>query len=125
MRANQRKAILMILDVIDRDLPTLDAVAVFAVGPELAHVNVCVTVAAMRADIGEHQRRMAFRTAHVLVHTAQRIASLVVIELGQRADRLPTRVGMAVLAGCDRWPVGIRHLRPRACSRLRLLRRLG
>ena len=41
---------------------------------------------------------MAFGAGHLFVHAAQRITRAVVIELGIRPDRLPTCVGMAVLA---------------------------
>ena len=121
VRADERKAVLMIFDIVDRNLPALDRMAVLAVGADLAHVNVSVTVSAVRADIREYQRCVAFRAAHVLMHSAQRVLRLVVTEFGQRADRLPACVGMAVLAVGDRGTVRVRHLCARTSTCLRLL----
>ncbi len=121
VRADERKAVLMIFDIIDRHLPALDRVAVLAVGAELAHVNVSVTVSAVRTDIGKYQRCVAFRAAYLLMHSTQRILGLVVIEFGQRPDRLPACIGVTVLAVGDRGTVRVRHLRARAGSCLHLL----
>jgi hypothetical protein len=67
-----------------------------------------VAVGAPGADILENQIGMALRAGDLLVHAAQRIPRLVVLELRVRPDRLPTRVGVAALARDGKRPVGIR-----------------
>ena len=66
-----------------------------------------MTIGAVRAHIFENQTRMAFGAGHLFVHAAQRITRAVVIELGIRPDRLPTCVGMAILARHGDGPVRI------------------
>ena len=61
-------------------------------------MNVSVAVGALRAHIFEHHARMALRATHVLVHSAEGITSLIVIEIGMGANRLPTCIGVAVRA---------------------------
>ena len=99
MCSDQREAVLVIADLIDRNLPAFDRVAALAIGAELPAMNVCVTVCAMRTDFTEDEIRVALRTRNFLVHAAQRIAGGVVIEFGIGADRLPAGVGMTLLAG--------------------------
>lgn len=98
MCPDQRKPILVIPDSVQRDLPAPNGVALLAVGAHLAAMQVGVAVRALLADIGEDEAGMARRAVQLLMHAAQRIAGLIVVELGDRADWLPTRVGMAVFA---------------------------
>lgn len=99
VRSEQREAIKVILHLLNRDVPSLDGVALFAILPQLMTVNVLVgvTVDAILADIGKHGLNVAFRALHFFVHTAQGIFSLVVIEFGHCANGTPTCGGMAVL----------------------------
>jgi len=99
VRSEQWKTILVLLDLLDGDLPSLDRVALLAGCPELTLVNVRVTVRASLAHIAEHGFGVALRTSHTLVHPAQREASLIVVEFRDRPDRFPAADGMAVLAG--------------------------
>lgn len=62
---------------------------------------------------------MAFRTCHLLVHASQRIACLIVIELGVGTNGLPTRVSVTLLACDGDRPVRICDLGPRSASHLR------
>lgn len=98
MRAHQRKAVRVVLDFLRGYLPALHRVALLAIGAELAPVNVSVAIRAMGAHVLEHHRRVALGAAHFLVHAAQRIPCLVVIELGHGPDRFPACVSMTVLA---------------------------
>lgn len=84
--------------------------AAFAVGAELATMDIGVTVGAMRADVAEDKRGVALRAGNLLMHAAQRIASVIVVELGNGADRFPTRVCVAVLAGQVHRPVRVGYL---------------
>ena|SRR5579863_5346888 len=101
--------------------------ATFAVCAELPAMNVRMAIGTVAADLFEDQADMALGARNLGVHPAQRIARLIVVELGIRADRIPTRIGVALLAGNRERPMRISdfrlwasHARPRA---LRLLRR--
>ena len=110
MCSNQWESILVVLNRLQRNLPSLDRVAAFAVRPELTTVNVGVTVETLRTYVLENQARMALGTAHVLMHTAQRVSGLIVIEFRIRPDRFPTGVRMAIGARDGKRSVGVRHL---------------
>lgn len=96
--ANQRKTVLMIANRIQRNLPPLHRVTLFAGCPHFAAMNVGVAIRTLLADVGKHKTRVACGAGQLLVHPAQRILRLVVIELRYRADRLPTRTGVTTLA---------------------------
>jgi hypothetical protein len=110
VRPHQRKTVLVIANRIQRNVPALDGVAAFAVGPELAAMYIRVAIGAVCTHILEYQARVTLCARYLLVHAAQRITSLVVTELGIRPDWLPTRVSMAILARSSDWTMGIRHL---------------
>ncbi len=105
MRAHQRKAVLVVLDLLHRNLPPFYRVALFAGGAELALVNVSMAVGALRRHIAENQFRVTRHARHFLVHAAQRIPGLVVIELRNAANGLPSAERVAVLARDVQRPV--------------------
>jgi hypothetical protein len=74
-------------------------VALLAISTQLALVNIGVAVLAALTDTGEDHLDMALSAGHGSVHTAQRIAGLIVVELGNRADRFPPIRSVAILAG--------------------------
>jgi hypothetical protein len=84
-------------------------VTALAIGAKLAAMYVGVAIGAVSADFLEHQARVALHAIDLLVHAAQRIPSLIVIELRVRPDRLPTGIGVAVLAGRRNRAVRIAH----------------
>jgi len=47
-------------------------------------MNVCVTLGALGAYLLEHHVRVTLRACNLGMHSAQRVARLVVIELGVR-----------------------------------------
>ena len=94
----QRKTVLVLLNLLERDLPAFHRVALFAIRSKLALMNVGMTVSAFHADIGEHRLDVALLAGHRLVHPAKRIGSLAVIEFGNAADRFPAAERMAILA---------------------------
>ena len=98
VRTNQWEAIFMRTYGLKRHIPADYAVALFAICSELAAMNISVTVGTLSAYIAEDRLGMALGAFHPGMHAPQRIAGLVVIELGNRADRLPTCLRMAVLA---------------------------
>ncbi len=99
VRANQRKTVLVVLDVFNSHIPALDCMALLAAGPHLPAVHIGMAVGALVSNIAENWFGMALRTGDILVHAAQRIAGLIVVELGDRPDRLPTQRRMTVLTG--------------------------
>jgi hypothetical protein len=99
MRTEQWKTVLMLIDVVDRNLPAIDAVAEIALGAVFSTMQVCVTILALPADIGEHGIDMTFLAEHLGMHAAQGICRLVVIELRILADGHPCCWRMAILAG--------------------------
>ena len=99
VRAGQREAVVVLLNFLDRHSPSAHAVTLLAIRAQLMLVDVGVAVLAACPHVAEHGFHVALRTSHIPVHTAQRIAGLVVIEFRNRADRLPTLRCMTVLTG--------------------------
>lgn len=71
--------------------------AAFAVGAELAPMNVCVAIRALGAHVLEDEAGVAFGAAHLFMHATQGITGVIVIEFRIGSYWLPTRVGMAIL----------------------------
>ena len=99
MRAKQREAILMLLDLLHSNLPSLDRVALFATRAKLALVNVGVAVRASLTYVGEDRLDVALGASHTLVHAAERVSRLAVIKLRDVADWFPSTQSVAILAG--------------------------
>ncbi len=99
MRSRQREAIVMLLDLLYRDFPSQHRVALFAIGAQLPAMNVRMAVLAALPHIGKHRLDVTLRAGHRLVHAAQGIARLIVIEFGDGPDRPPSVGGVAILAG--------------------------
>ncbi len=94
---SQRETIIVILDVLVRDLPSADSVALFAICAQLAPMNVGVTILAALADVGKNRLNVTLSAGHGSVHTTQRVPGLIVVKFRNSADRLPCACGMAVL----------------------------
>jgi hypothetical protein len=105
MRSGQRKPVVVLLNVFDRDLPSADGVALLAVGAQLALMNVGVAILAALSDIAENHFDVTLRAGHGSVHAAQGVACPIVIKFGNSADRLPSAGGMAVLTRHVQTPV--------------------
>ena len=97
--AGQRKAVVMILDLLDGDVPPAHGVALRAIRTQLALVNIRVAILALVAYIIKYELDVACRAGHAHVHAAQRILGLIVIEFRNCANGLPTLGRMAVGAG--------------------------
>ena len=89
----------MILNRLNVGFPALDRVTGLAIRTHLSAMNIRMAIGALRSNICENGFRMALRAGHIRVHAAQRVFRLFVIEFGDRADRLPSRLGVAVLTG--------------------------
>lgn len=70
VRTGKREAIVMLLDLLDADLPSLDRVALLAVGSQLPSVNIGMAVLAALPHIGKHRFHVALHAGHRLVHAA-------------------------------------------------------
>ncbi len=123
VRSGQREAVVVLLDLLDRHLPAADRVALLAIGSQLPLVNVRVAVLASLSDIGEHRLDVALDAGHRLVHAAQRISRLIVIEFGDRADGFPSGGSVAVLTGHVQ--ISVRTMRSSGSLRLRASRDSG
>ena len=99
VRAQQRKAIEVLLDGLHRDLPAKNGVALCAVRSELRAVNVRVAIRAVLPDVGEHRLGMASGAGNFFVHAAKRVARGVMAKFGNGPDGRPTGVGVAIFAG--------------------------
>ena len=98
MRPEKREAILVILHLLHRDIPSLHGVALGAIRAHLAAMNIGMAIGAVLADIREYRLNVARDAFHFFVHPAQGIAGFVVIEFRNSAYRTPGRCGVAVLA---------------------------
>lgn len=97
--SQKRKPVLMLLDCPDGDVPSLHGMAVFTTRPKLATVQVGMAIGALCAHVLEDQFHVTRAAGHFLVHSAKRVTRLVVVELGETANRFPTRARVAALAG--------------------------
>lgn len=98
MRTDQREAVFVSAYRLQGYIPADHAVALLAIGAELPPMNIGMAVGAVRADVAEYRFGMALHAVNLCMHAPQRIAGRVVIEFGNRADRFPTRLCVAVLA---------------------------
>lgn len=117
--ARERKPVHVLVDLLDRNVPTFHRVALFTVRAHLRLVNVCMALAALCPDIREHRLGVALRARNPFVHSAQRIFCGVVIELRNGANRLPSAQRVTVLTRNAQASMGTARIR----RRLRLRRR--
>src|SRR5882757_3212900 len=96
--ADQRKAVLVFVDVVDRNLPTIRVVTKFAFGPIFPTMEIGVAVLTLIRSIGEVEISVAVPTCHSGMAPAKRKACLRMVELSLTSDRLPISCGMTVLA---------------------------
>ena len=89
VRAEKREAVLVILHLLNGDIPAFNGVTLRAIGTHLAAMNIGVAIGAIFADIAEYRLAMALRAFHVFVHSAERVAGFVVVELGNSANGTP------------------------------------
>jgi hypothetical protein len=93
----KRKAVLVILDLLRRNPPAKNAVALCTVRAHLPAVDVRVAILAVFPGVRKHRFDMALRALHFFVHSAKRIFRLVVIELRDWANRAPSSGRVAIL----------------------------
>jgi hypothetical protein len=67
VRSNQRKAILVVLNGLYRDVPAFYGVTLLALGTHLSAMDVGMAVGALSAHIGKHRLDVALGAGHLLV----------------------------------------------------------
>lgn len=97
--AGQRETVVVILNILVRHLPSPHGVALFAIGAQLAAMNVRVTILAVQSDVGEDHLHVTLRARDRSVHATERVFGLIVIKLWNRANGLPCTRSVAVLTG--------------------------
>jgi hypothetical protein len=103
----------VILDLLHGDIPALNGVTLRTVCAHPSLVHVGMTVLAILPHVCEHRLYVALRALHFVVHTAQRIPGLVVIEFRIRLDRAPRAHLVAIFArDGERRPMRIARSRP-------------
>ena len=98
VRSQQREAVVMLLDLLDLDVPALYRVTLLAPGSQFSFVNVGVAIGALFAHVSENRFGVALDAGDALVQPAQREARGVVIKFWNCADRLPAVQRVTVLA---------------------------
>ena len=97
--AKKGKPVLVILDLLDGNLPAANRVALGAIRAEFSAVDVRVTIGAIPAHVSENGLGVALRASHFFVHATQWIVGFVVVKFGDGPDGLPAGGGVAVFAG--------------------------
>src|SRR3982074_2447447 len=87
--AEKRKAILVILNLLNGIVPTKNGVAPRAVRAHFPLVNIGVAILTILAHICEDRFYVALRALNFLVHAAQRIARFIVVEFRDGTDGTP------------------------------------
>lgn len=123
VRSGQREPVVMLLDLLARNLPAADRVALFAIGSQLPPVNIRVAVLASLSDVGEHRLDVTLDAGDGLVHAAQRVSRLVVVKFRNRADGFPPGRRVTVLTRDVQ--VAMRTVRSSGGLRLRASRHSG
>ena len=105
VRSGQRKTVIVLLDLLNRNLPAPDRVAGLAIGSQLTLVNISMAVLAALSYVTKHRFYVALSAGDGLVHAAQRIACPVVVEFWNGSNRLPPACCMAILTRNSEVPV--------------------
>ena len=105
VRAEQWKSVEVLLNRLDRYLPSEDGMALGAVLAELSAVNVGVTIGAVLANVGKNRLGVASRAGYFFVHAAKRVTRGVVVEFWYGANGNPAGVGVAIFTGNVERPV--------------------
>jgi hypothetical protein len=107
MRADQRKTILMLVDVMHRHCPSVEVVTQVALGTIFASMNVGVAVLALLAGICENRIDVALLTRNFRVETTQRKCRFTMVKFWLGTQWQPSLAGMAVLTRNLQRPMGI------------------
>ncbi len=70
VRSDEREPVLMLVDLLHRNLPSLNRVALIAGGSKLPFVDIGMAVRAFLTYIGKNWLGMALGAGHALMHSA-------------------------------------------------------
>src|SRR6201987_1120974 len=98
MRADQREAILMLIDVVNGNLPTIGVVAELAFSTVFATMQIRMAVLTLHRCVAENQVLVAIGALHFCVPATQRKLSSRMVEFEFGAQRLPSLSGVTLLA---------------------------
>jgi hypothetical protein len=98
MSADQRESILMLIDVVNGNLPAVGVVAEFTLRAILAAMQIGVAVLALYRGVAEIKILVAIDTLHFRVPAMQGKLSFRMVEFEFGAQRLPTLSGVTLLA---------------------------
>lgn len=98
MSADQRKSILMLVDVVNGNLPTIGVVAEVALGAILAAMQIGVAVLALDGGVAEIEVLVAVGALHFGVPATQRKLGFRMVEFKFGAQRLPALSVVTLLA---------------------------
>ena len=105
--ADQRKPVLMLINVVNGNLPAVGIVTKRALRAVFAAMKVRVAILTFLRSIAEDESLVAIGTLHFSVTAAQGEFRLRVVELEFDAQRLPALRGVAILAR-DRKSIAVR-----------------
>jgi len=91
VRAKERETVRMIFRFRHRDAPASNGMAFFAVASHPASMKVRVAIGALFPDIGECEAGVALPAIQSRMHATKRKASLRMIEVGERPNRIKAR----------------------------------
>ena len=98
MSANQGNAVLMFVDVMDRDLPPAFTMAQVTLRSVFPPVNIGVAVLTLLPDVSEGQIDVAILAGNLGMQPTQGKTGLAMIKFWQAPDGLPSGCGVTVLA---------------------------
>ncbi len=99
MRAGEGEAVVMLLYLLNGNLPSANRVTLFAIRSKLPLVDVGMAVLAALSHTREYRLYVTLCARNSRVHAAQWIFRTVVIEFRYGPDRLPRTSRVAVLTG--------------------------
>lgn len=98
MSADQRKSILMLIDVVNGNLPPIGVVAEVTLGAILAAMQIGVAVLALDGGVAEIEILVAVDALHFRVPATQRKLGFRMVEFKFGAQRLPALSAVTLLA---------------------------
>ena len=103
MCTEEREAVLVILDLLNGNLPAEHRVTLGTIRSHLPPMDIGVAIGATLAYIRKNGFHVTLRAWHFFMHAAQGIVCFIVIELGDGSNGAPARGDVTVFArDCQR-----------------------
>jgi len=96
VRSDQRKTVLVLVDVVHRNGPAIGGVAQIALRAVFTPVDVSMTVLTLLTGVRENWVNMTLLACNLRMHASQRKRRLAVIELRLRTQWKPSLACVAV-----------------------------